>query len=73
MPTPREPLAAKCHRCGRGPEACQYCEGIDQRDFEAICDCGLHDFGDHLLDCEARAAFKYVIAADHAAAELPRV
>ncbi len=64
--------AATCSRCKRGPEACAYCEAIDTRDCEAICDCGLHDFGSHLIDCEARADFKYVIAADYGQAEVKR-
>lgn len=65
-------LFAECPRCKRGAEACQWCENIEHRDWEAICDCGLYDFGDHLLDCEARSTFKYVVAADYATAELPR-
>jgi hypothetical protein len=65
--------SAACPRCKRGAEACGYCEGIEKRDWEAICDCGLYDFGDHLMDCEARAAFKYVVAGDYEQAKVPRV
>lgn len=37
-----------------------------------MCDCGLHDFGRHLVDCRGRTGFRYVIAVDHASAELAR-
>lgn len=61
-----------CPECERGREACQYCETVTERDWEAMCDCGLYDFGAHLLKCEDRAAFKYVIASDHDTAEARR-
>jgi hypothetical protein len=63
---------AICPRCKRGREACQWCETIAKRDWAAICDCGLYDFGDHLLDCQQRDAFKYVMPADYDTAELLR-
>jgi hypothetical protein len=59
-----------CGVCNRGAETCQWCENVTEEDFNAICDCGLLDFGHHLNDCELRMNFKYVIVADHAAAEL---
>lgn len=61
-----------CPDCQRGREACQWCENETFRDWEAICDCGLAHFGVHILPCEERAEFKYVIAADYDTAELPR-
>lgn len=63
---------ATCERCQRGREACQWCERESQRDWEAICDCGLLDFGAHLLDCSKRDGFRYVVAIDHEAALLSR-
>ncbi len=62
----------RCGICERGRESCQYCENVTEQDFEAICDCGLYDFGRHLTDCESQAAYKYVIACDYASAVLPR-
>ena len=61
-----------CASCGRGREACQWCHDVEREDWESICDCGLYDFGQHLLDCRALADKRWVIAADHAAAEEPR-
>lgn len=61
-----------CWKCGRGREACSYCEGLDEDDHFAICDCGLVDFGRHLVDCVSRERFRYVIAQDPAGATLPR-
>ena len=62
-------LFAECSKCARGAEACQYCENIGMsEDWEVICDCGLYDFGCHLLNaCEGREEYKYVIAADYKA------
>lgn len=65
-------MSGKCPRCQRGREACQWCERLDDGDHEAICDCGLVDFGDHLFDCAAREPYHYVVAADYDAAELRR-
>lgn len=62
----------KCSACERGPEACEYCEHVSQQDWEAICDCGLYDFGQHLIDCRERDKSRYVIAGDWTTAELPR-
>lgn len=61
-----------CYRCLRGREACAYCHDTDERDWEAMCDCGLHDFGAHLLPCEDYAEKRWIIPADYAAAEEPR-
>lgn len=61
-----------CPDCGRGPEACQWCENLAEDDWRAICDCGLEDFGVHILKCEERAAFHYVIPSDYDTADLPR-
>jgi hypothetical protein len=60
--------AVVCTSCKRGRESCMYCEGTKDRDWAAICDCGLYDFGAHLVDCGSRSGFLYVIAADHASA-----
>lgn len=38
-----------------------------------MCDCGLHDFGDHLLDCEARSDKRFVVVANYGSEDLPRV
>lgn len=62
----------RCSRCARGREACSYCERLEERDWEAICDCGLADFGRHLVDCVARAKYRYVIAQDPGEAMIPR-
>jgi hypothetical protein len=71
-----EALAAlpldRCSVCTRGREACSYCEHIDERDWEAICDCGLLDFGRHIIDCKPRDHLRYVIAQDPAEALQPR-
>lgn len=40
-----------CPRCERGREVCQFCKDIAEEDWEAICDCGLYDFGYHLISC----------------------
>lgn len=65
-------LFAECPRCNRGAEACQYCENVAKEDWEVICDCGLYDFGVHLLACDHRHDRKYVVAADHNAAKEKR-
>jgi hypothetical protein len=62
----------RCERCERGREACQWCETVSERDWEAMCDCGLLDFGGHLLNCAEREGFRYVVAIDHEAALLSR-
>lgn len=28
-----------------------YCRDATEEDWRAICDCGLHDFGYHLINC----------------------
>jgi hypothetical protein len=61
-----------CRRCERGQEACEWCHDIEVADFEAICDCGLHDFGDHLLDCTARADKRFVVVANYGSEDLVR-
>lgn len=61
-----------CTLCLRGREACQWCENVSEEDWRALCDCGLHDFGAHLTDCESQAAYRYVIACDYDSAVLPR-
>lgn len=61
-----------CTECQRGREACEYCECVSDLDWESMCDCGLCDFGAHLVDCQERSVYKYVIAADYATAELRR-
>ena len=57
-------LFSECASCGRGAEACEWCENLGMsEDWEATCDCGLFDFGTHLMhDCKKRKDFKYVIA-----------
>lgn len=67
-----QPLFAECARCHRGAESCQYCEDVSYEDWDVICDCGLNDFGIHLLSCDQRDGLKYVVAADHKSAGLPR-
>lgn len=57
-----------CVNCGRGPEACEWCHALDPEDYETICDCGLHDFGAHLLDCSKREGYRWVVAEDYASA-----
>jgi hypothetical protein len=62
-----------CKRCKRGREACEWCRDLAASDFEAICDCGLHDFGEHLIHgCEQRTDKKFVVAANYDSAELAR-
>jgi hypothetical protein len=63
-------LHQRCTRCQRGAEACGYCEGTEFQDWEAICDCGLADFGSHLTRCEARSDYRYVMASDHEQAKI---
>ena len=41
-----------CPNCHQGPESCVHCQGLSRMDFETICDCGLYDFGSHLISCE---------------------
>lgn len=62
----------RCSICTRGREACSYCEQLDERDWEAICDCGLVDFGNHLIECESRKSFRYVVAQSLEESLLPR-
>jgi len=38
-------------------------------DYETICDCGLADFGAHLLDCSRRGDYRWVVAEDYASAK----
>ena len=38
-----------CDLCHCGPEVCIYCK--DTPDWKFICDCGLVDFGQHLISC----------------------
>ena len=62
----------KCKKCQRGQEACQYCEDLTPEDLEAVCDCGLYDFGSHFFDCQTRENFKYVVIADPVGLKEPR-
>jgi len=57
-----------CRNCDRGREACQWCCDLELIDYETICDCGLADFGAHLLDCSRRGGYRWVIAQDYASA-----
>jgi hypothetical protein len=57
-----------CSNCERGQSACEYCFDISREDWESICDCGLYDFGAHLLDCSRREGYRWVIASDYASA-----
>ena len=57
-----------CAKCGRGVESCEWCHKLDPIDHETICDCGLYDFGAHLLDCSGREGFRWVVALDYASA-----
>lgn len=50
MTTDADP--AVCPKCGHSAERCMYCKGIPLEDWEAICDCGLADFGAHLISCD---------------------
>lgn len=50
-----------CGMCGRGAEACKYCERVTLEDWEVICDCGLYDFGNHLFQCELMKDRRYLI------------
>jgi hypothetical protein len=60
-----------CTKCERGIEACEWCANPKHPDdWAAMCDCGLYDFGHHLLDCEQRAEYVYVVAIDYASAEM---
>lgn len=61
-----------CSSCRRGREACGYCHDVSKRDWKAICDCGLHDFGQHLTRCDERDGYRFVIALDYVSAEEPR-
>lgn len=65
-------MSVICSNCDRGPDDCQFCEGLPEDDFEAICDCGLYDFGDHLFDCIERSGKRWVVADGYEAAEEPR-
>lgn len=49
--------------CDRGREACEWCWHLAWPDYEAVCDCGLHDFGRHLLDCESSVEKRWVVRA----------
>ncbi len=64
--------APTCSVCERGREACEWCHDVDEGDFRAICDCGLHDFGAHMTDCASRAAYRFAVVANYASADLPR-
>lgn len=55
------PSEDKCSKCDRGVEACGYCNGLPSYDYEAICDCGLYDFGAHLWDCESMNDEEFII------------
>jgi hypothetical protein len=57
-----------CSNCERGQNACQYCYDLARLDWETICDCGLYDFGAHLLDCAKREGYRWVVASDYASA-----
>lgn len=63
----------RCSICTRGREACSYCEHDSDEDWAAICDCGLADFGKHLVECETRKRYRYVIAQSPAEALMPRM
>ena len=67
-----EPGVDSCVACGRGREACEYCHDVAEVDYQAMCDCGLHDFGHHLNACRERDPYRWVIAADHLSAQEPR-
>lgn len=43
---------AVCVKCLHGREVCMYCKDLPTADWEAICDCGLYDFGYHLISCD---------------------
>ena len=62
-------LGIACPNCERGSEACEWCHDLPTReDWETICDCGLYDFGAHLLDCTRRRGYRWVVAEDYASA-----
>ncbi len=61
-----------CTVCQRGREACQFCEHVTEGDWCAMCDCGVHDFGVHLTDCESQSTYRYVVACDYDSAVMPR-
>jgi hypothetical protein len=65
-------VSERCVRCERGREACEWCHDVGDADWRAICDCGLHDFDEHLIACEQRDAFRFVIVANHESASIPR-
>jgi hypothetical protein len=69
---PSSRLHARCTQCGRGAEACEWCHNIELRDWEAICDCGLYDLGNHLLACLDRANYRYVVVSNYESAGLQR-
>ena len=46
----------KCRICNHGAEVCSYCHSVDKVDWEVICDCGLYDFDQHLIDCDVTLA-----------------
>jgi hypothetical protein len=59
-------LFGECRVCHRGAESCEYCHDLSAvEDWETMCDCGLYDFGNHLLRCLDRENFKYVVAISH--------
>lgn len=62
--TPPVSVHVLCRDCKRGPEACEWCCGLVYEDFEGVCDCGVAEFGRHLLgDCRARSQFRFVVVA----------
>ncbi len=52
-----------CELCERGKEACAYCYNVSLEDFDVICDCGLADYGFHLINCQEVPDGKWVIRA----------
>lgn len=60
-----------CNKCHRGPEACEWCHDLDERDWETICDCGL-EFGSHMLDCTGREDRRWVVAQSYESSQEPR-
>ena len=45
------PFDVKCQNCGKGKEACMYCGTLNEDNWRFMCDCGLQDFGYHLIAC----------------------
>lgn len=42
-------MPESCIKCGKGREICMYC--CDDDTWDLLCDCGLVDFGEHLISC----------------------